>query len=238
MSGFVWLTIISPISNVSPSVVAFRTLPVPLLPANVQGETLKALDRAALDPDCCRIICAGWQGPLDAEPQIRICTTDQQEIETLTTLWERRIELVDAMWQAPPFLGYGLTWFDLGVMVRRSQILGVSVPEAIYKQGKYRHDLIIELADYLTMNGMIDQKKGRGLEYQCRRLGITVPDDYTGKDVGQLWKDGNVQGIRDHCQADLTRIRLLAERLGVISSQPIIQAPMPSWDNIPLVKDL
>ena len=75
--------------------------------AYVQGETLKALDRAALDPDCCRIICAGWQGPLDAEPQIRICTTDQQEIETLTTLWERRIELVDAMWQAPPFLGYG-----------------------------------------------------------------------------------------------------------------------------------
>lgn len=183
-----------------------------VIKAYVDGETMKALDRAGLDPDTCQIICVGFHWWNTAEPATFTVRDTDAEKSLLQIVW-------DHIRAGGSLIGYGLTWFDAGVLVRRSQILGVPVPAQFYKQGKYRHDLIIELADYLTLNGMIEQKKGRGLDYHCKRLGIAVDDPHSGADVGQLWKDGNVDAIRSHCLCDLQRIRLLAERLGVI--QPV-----------------
>ena len=108
-------------------------------------------------------------------------------------------------------LGYGLTWFDAGVLVRRSQLLSVRVPSEFYRQAKYRHDWIVDLADYQRLNGLIElsteQRKGRGLEWYCKRFGIDVEDAHDGADVAQLWKAGNLDAIKAHCAADLLRPR-------------------------------
>jgi predicted 3'-5' exonuclease similar to PolB exonuclease domain len=187
--------------------------------AYVQGETMKALDSAALDPETCRIVCVGVQANFHEQPQAALAHTEAEEFALLTSVW-------NILNRTTPMVGYGLTFFDAGVLVRRSQLLGVRVPSEFYKQGKYRHDWIVELSDYLTLNGMIEQKKGRGLDYHCTRLGITVDDPYSGKDVAQLWRDGNHEAIQDHCLADLMRIRALAERIGVIERPRAMPLPI------------
>lgn len=181
--------------------------------AYVQAETMKALDRAALDAECCQIVAFGLHAHTMPEPTVLLAADEAEEARRLEWVWQS----INA---TTPMVGYGLTWYDAGVLVRRSQILGVPVPTGFYKQGKYRHDWIVELADYLTLNGMIEQKKGRGLDYHCRRLGINVPDSHTGQDIAALWKAGDLTGIHAHCLADLGRIRLLAERLRVIEPVP------------------
>lgn len=183
--------------------------------AYVAEEGMKLLERAPLNPELCRIIAAGWQTEGDA-PCVMYVPDVDAERKLLNHIWLM-------VSKTRPMVGYGLTWFDAGVLVRRSQLLDVLVPAVMYEQGKYRHPLIVELADRLTLNGMIEQKreekKGHGLDYHCQRLGIQVEDAHTGKDVAELYAAGNVEGIKNHCLADIQRIRLLAERLRVISVQ-------------------
>ena len=177
------------------------------------------LDRAGLDGDLNQIVAFGLH-PHSTERTVLLATDTGAERNGLELVWGYALEGV-------PFVGYGLSWFDLGVLVRRSQLLGVTVPERIYEQGKYRHPAIIELADRLTLNGMIEQKAGRGLGYHCQRLGIQVEDVHSGKDIAQLWRDGDLNGIEAHCLADLDRIRQLAQRLGVIPSPPPVTPDVP-----------
>ncbi len=181
--------------------------------AYVQAETMRQMSRAALDPDCCQIVAFGFQDALMGAPRVMLAADETEEARRLESIWQ----MIN---RTTPMVGYGLTWYDAGVLVRRSQILGVKVPSEFYKQGKYRHEMIVELADFLTLNGMIEQKKGRGLDYHCRRLGISVPDSHTGSDIAELWRAGDLEGIEAHCQADMWRIRLLAERLDLVPAIP------------------
>ena len=180
--------------------------------ADIEKKKAALLAKAGLHPELCRIVCAGLTEH-DGTERILVATNKEQEAALLSCVWL-------SVNRTTPMVGYGLTWFDAGVLVRRSQLLGVKVPSEFYKQGKYRHDWIVELSDYLTLNGMIDlrpeQRKGMGLDYHCRRFGIDVEDAHSGKDVAQLWAEGNIEAIKAHCAADMSRIRQLADWLGVI----------------------
>ncbi len=191
--------------------------------AYIRDETERLITRAPLDPDLCSICVVGCQ-PWNAEGWVRKVLNPQDERDVLTRVWG----IVNA---TCPMVGYGLTWFDAGVLVRRSQFLGVRVPEGFYEQGKYRHPWITELADRVTLNGLIEQKKGRGLDYHCRRLGIEVPDDFTGADVAALWAEGAHDAVAAHCMADLTRIQRLAERLYVIPEVREIDPVLPMLES-------
>lgn len=193
--------------------IAKKTLAKSELPAKIEADIAERkaaqFAAAALDADVCQIIAVGMQTEEMPRPAAFILTTEAIESNTIEWVWQ----LVTL---SRPMVGYGLTWFDLGVLVRRSQLLNVLVPSWVYKQGKYRHDVVIELADYLTLNGMIEQKKGRTLDYHCRRFGIQVDDAVTGKDVAELWKNGDHESITKHVIGDIDRIRQVAERLGRI----------------------
>ena len=190
-----------------PPVTANRTLKDPeKIAADLAAKKAEQMDGLALDPDLCQIVVIGLDIP--TRPTPLMLTGDEAQI--LRDCWG----LMHV--QSAPIVGYGLTWFDLGVLVRRSQLLRVPVPEWAYKQGKYRHDRLIELSDYLTLNGLIDQKKGRGLEYHCRRFGIEIADTITGADVGRAWADGHQDLVIDHCRADLARVKGVAQALGLI----------------------
>lgn len=182
-------------------------------PAKVEADlaTKRAaqITMAALDPDLNQIVAFGWQTEEMTRPSATVCVSESGERVMLEMIWQ-------TVTLTRPMVGYGLTWFDAGVLVRRSQLLGVLVPSWVYRQGKYRHDAIIELADRLTLNGMIEQKKGRTLEYHCKRFGIHVDDPVTGKDIASLWEAGDLQAITSHVTGDIDRIRQLAERLCVI----------------------
>ena len=167
------------------------------------------LDAAAIDADLCQIVMVGME-LWNSGPTVLTILTDDDERKALERVWQ-------TLSATCPMLGYGVSFYDAGVLVRRSQLLGVRVPEKFYHFGKYHHDWIVDLADRFTLNGRIEQKKGRGLDYHCQRLGIEVEDSVSGADVAGLWATNEVELIRKHCLADLMRIRLLAERLGVIA---------------------
>ena len=181
--------------------------------ADIEKKKAAFIDRGGLDPDFCQIVCAGIREH-DGTEHILVATNPAQEAAILERVWR-------SVNRTCPMLGFGLVWFDAGVLVRRSQLLGVKVPSDIYRQAKYRHDMIVDLSDYLTVNGLIDfkpeQRKGRGLDFYCKRFGIEVEDAHDGADVAALWKAGNIEAIKAHCAADILRIRLLAEDLGVIA---------------------
>lgn len=187
--------------------------------ADIERKRTAMIDRGGLDPDLCRIVCAGIREHDGAE-HIMLASTDDGERAILERIW-RSIN------RTTPMLGYGLTWFDAGVIVRRSQLLGVKVPLDFYRQAKYRHDMIVDLSDYLTVNGLIDfrpeQRKGRGLDFYCRRFGIEVADDHDGSDVAELWREGNIAAIKAHCAADIERIARLAEHLDVIETPDLFR---------------
>ncbi len=191
--------------------------------ADIEKKTAAFIERGGLDPDFCQIVCAGIREH-DGTEIILTATTPVEEARILNHVWR-------SVNRTCPMLGYGLTWFDFGVLVRRSQLLSVTVPADVYQQAKYRHDLIVDLSDYLTVNGLIDfrpeQRKGRGLDFYCRRFGIEVKDDHDGADIAALWKAGNMDAIAAHCAADLLRIRLLAEDLGVIGPSPVATLVQP-----------
>ena len=202
-----------------PSVEADARLTDPVkIAADLAKKQTALLERAPLDADLNKIIAFGWRSSR-GQDCVLATPTETAEKDCLELVWQYVAEGI-------PLVGYGLSWFDAGVLVRRSQLLGVDVPERFYEQGKYRHPLIIELADRLTLNGMIEQKKGRGLEYHCQRFGITVEDAHTGKDIAELWRMRDMGGILAHCGADLQRIRLLAQRLGVIPGEPVETPPL------------
>jgi hypothetical protein len=176
--------------------------------ADIEARKMAAVEQASLDADLCRIVVVGCQ-PWNTEGWVAKALDVHDEKNLLLRVW-------DTINATTPMVGYGLSWFDAGVFVRRSQLLNVRVPEGFYRQTKYRHEWIVELADRVTLNGMIDQKKGRGLDYHCRRFGIEVADEWTGKDVAALWAEGAHDAVVAHCMADLLRIQRLAERLFVI----------------------
>ena len=178
----------------------------------IQDATAKAISRCALDPDLCRIVCLGWQYDGGAEV-LMVAKTEADEKEALDTFWDR-LRSTDII------IGFNVLGFDLPVLIRRSQYLGIDTPAVNVDRYRTPH---IDLMERLSFNGKL---KYRGLDFYCRRFGIHVDDPSTGKDIDAMVKAGDWSGVAQHCHADITKTRLLAERLGVIepwSQQPELE---------------
>jgi hypothetical protein len=203
-------------ADIAKKTAARAELPA-LIAADMEQRRAELLEWAAIDADLCQIVAMGYQ--TDDGPACCSYIPDvAAERMALNLIWS----LIST---TRPLVGYGLTWMDAGVLVRRSQLLDVIVPAFMYEQGKFRHPQMIELADRVTLNGMIEQRKGRGLDYHCRRLGLQIEDAYTGKDIAALYAAGNVEAIKSHCLSDIRRLRFLAERLRVIPPAPQFVLP-------------
>jgi 3'-5' exonuclease len=167
----------------------------------------KAIDRCALDVDLCRVVAIGICAEGDTHATVTTMSDDAVEREALELVWTAASH-VDRL------IGFNLLAFDLPVLIRRSQYLGVTVPATVINLDKYRTPHV-DLMERLSFNGKI---KARSLDFYCRRFGIDVADASTGKDVDALVKAGDWAGVANHCRADVEKTRLLAERIGVISA--------------------
>ena len=54
------------------------------------------------------------------------------------------------------------------------------------------------------------------LSWYCKRIGIDVADEMTGKDAAAAATEGNWEAVRTHLFADLEKTVALARWLGVI----------------------
>jgi predicted PolB exonuclease-like 3'-5' exonuclease len=167
-----------------------------------------AVSRCALDPDLCRIVSVGWMDTfagLGSDINVFSCH-DDAERSVLQEFW-RRVRTVQVV-------GYNCIGFDLPVMLRRSMYLGVKPSLGPSDLNKYRMGKVLDLMQLLSFSGAL---KYRSLDFYCTRLGLDVPDEHSGKDIGALYAAGDWEAIEAHCRADVLKTALLADCMGVFS---------------------
>ena len=169
--------------------------------ADIAEKTASQLERAALDPDLCRIVAASWE--CDGQAESAVCEDIPQERVLLERFWRQS--------QGATLVGFNCLSFDLPVLLRRSLYLGVRAP--FLSLNKYRPGTIVDLMQVLAYQGTLTY---RSLGFYCRRFGITVPDAVTGAEISALVAAGEWQQVHDHVRADVAKTTELARCVGVL----------------------
>ena len=170
------------------------------------------LDKAALDPDLCRIVALGVWAEND-QPCVRIAQGESAEKLLLLTFWR--------VLGAAHFIGKNCLAFDLPVLLRRSLYLGVEAPAI--QLDRFKHPQVTDLQAILSMN---NPAWWHTLNFNCRRLGLDVPEDATtGADIPALVAGGEWDAVRAHCLADVIRTGKLAARLGLFKTEALAGDP-------------
>jgi hypothetical protein len=182
--------------------------------ASIKERTEKLIEKCALDPDLCRIVALGC-GDADGPDTVLICRDEETEAAALAAFWKRVIASDHFVRTLVSFNGFG---YDLPVLVRRSQYLGVAHP--VLNLDRYRSPHI-DLMQRLTFNGAI---KAHSLRFYSSRFGMPVMDDHDGSQIAQLVKDGNWKAVEEHCLADLARTRFVAQKLRLVNVPSTVAA--------------
>lgn len=176
--------------------------------AFIEQANREALNKAGLDIDLARIVALGFMGGSGIEPIVNLSRDEQDERDILTEFWSL---VAPKAAPRPTLIGFNCIGYDLPLLLRRSLYLGVTAPRL--QMGKYRHDGIEDVMLSLSFDGAM---KYRGLAFFCKRFGIDVPDETTGKDIAALVAAADWQGVTGHCRADVLRTALLARRVGLL----------------------
>lgn len=170
----------------------------------IAEKTAEQVGKCALDPDLCRVVAIGWTPP--TEPWVDLATDEDDERRLISSFWA-----VYGNHYPCTLIGFNSLGFDLPVLLRRSQYLGVPYPTINLDRYRTPH---MDLMQKLSFNGAI---RAHSLSFYCKRFGIEVPDETSGKDIAALVQAGNWEGVRRHCAADVAKTAVLAERLGILS---------------------
>lgn len=174
----------------------------------IKEATAKAVDRCALDPDLARIVALGC-GDVEGNDAVMLCKDEAQEAAALRAFWGRVVNVAGAVRTLVSFNGFG---YDLPLLMRRSQYLGVEYP--VLNIDRYRSPHI-DLMQRLTFNGAI---KPHRLSFYASRFGYASADMTTGADIAALVKAGNWEAVEAHNLSDLAITRFLAQKLRLIPS--------------------
>ncbi len=169
--------------------------------ADMREKTAALLDRAALDPDLCRIVAAGWD--CDGTAESAVCADAAQERLLLERFWKQS--------QGATLVGFNCLSFDLPVLLRRSLYLGLQAPH--FSLNKYRSGNIVDLMQVLAYQGTLTY---RSLGFYCKRFEIRVPDEVTGTEIAALVEAGEWTKVHDHVRTDVAKTAELARRVGVL----------------------
>lgn len=180
--------------------------------AYIKEATAKAIERCGLDPDLCRCVAIG-HGPSDGPDHVIICRDEETEAASLDALARQITNAAGVTRTLVSFNGFG---YDLPVLMRRAQYLGVNFP--LLNLDRYRSPHI-DLMQRLTFNGAI---KAHTLKFYASRFGMPVEDNVDGSQIAALVKAGDWAGVESHCRSDLAITRFLAQKLRLIpSSEPV-----------------
>lgn len=169
--------------------------------AYIAEKNAENLERCGLDVDLCRVVAIGYQSEVTDEPDAWLCATEGDEREVLTRFWHAAADRM--------LVGFNCLAFDLPVLLRRSQYLGIDAPRM--QIDKYKHPQITDLQMVLSFNGAI---KMRGLAFYAKRFGIPCTDTLTGADIAQAVTEGRWDAIQTHVTADVSKTAALAAKLG------------------------
>lgn len=175
--------------------------------AYVREKQAEQLERAALDVDLCQVvsIAVGYDIAPHRDDILVALQRDAGEAAMLQWFW-------DKVGDGAHLVGFNVIAFDLPVLVRRSQYLGVRVPDLVLDT--YRHPRVTDLAQVLSYNGRLRLRK---LSFYAKRFGLpATADPITGADIGAAFARGDWQAIITHVVSDVQTTAYLAQRLGVL----------------------
>jgi len=179
----------------------------------IAEQTARAVDRCGLDPDLCRIVALGY-GAADGGDGVAICKTEEAEAAALKAFWNI-VTIPSGVRTLVSFHGFG---YDLPVLMRRSQYLGVEHPVLSLDRYRSTH---IDLMQRLTWNGAI---KAHKLSFYASRFGWPVVDTVDGSQIGALVKAGDWAAVESHCRNDLAQTRFIAQKLKLIPAARTVAA--------------
>jgi predicted PolB exonuclease-like 3'-5' exonuclease len=174
--------------------------------AYVEDGTKRAIERAALDVDLARVVAIGYQSSEMIAPIVRLAANDDQERAAIAGFWS------EIKFTEMPLVGFCIRTYDLPLLIRRSQLLGVPYPQI--SLDRYRSTDIVDLYDRLTFNGTIDGKK---LTTYCRRFGVEVADEVTGAEIGALVANEDWPLVTLHVDADVKRVVALGRAIRALA---------------------
>ena len=71
---------------------------------------------------------------------------------------------------------------------------------------------------------MLFRSPYRALNWYVKRFKLDAPTDPTsGADIGALVANGDWEAVNQHCYSDILKTYKLAERLGYLQRQPVLQ---------------
>lgn len=164
----------------------------------------KAL-RMALNPNFADLVALGFAED-DQPPVVWECREDVNRRWALVQFWD--------LWcKHATRCGFNSLHYDIPVLIRQSQLLGVPFPQDI-SVNRYRADSL-DLMNVLTFQGEID---ALSLVNYCTLFGREeTAEDGTGSEVAQWVAAGQWHKVVSHCTEDVERTRWLARRLGLVS---------------------
>lgn len=164
------------------------------------------VNKAALDPDLCRIAYLGVWWPQFNHPMLVPCANEHEEREALEQWW-------DGYGEGEMVCGFNVRPFDLSIIYRRSLYLGVRTKHI--DRDRYRATCVIDLFELLN-EGRKDRM--RSLAWYLKRFGLDtgLHDDIDGAQVPALVALNTPEAwekVRLHLLCDLVGTRLLARRV-------------------------
>jgi DNA polymerase III epsilon subunit-like protein len=168
--------------------------------AAYQSEKLaERIATAGLEADLCEIVAIGMHTPDLTSAMTR---REWSEAGLIQALWigigNRRI------------IGFNSLNFDLPVLIRRSQLLGIRCPNVNLDRYRTPH---VDLLEQLTFHGRLTM---RSLRFYLRRFGIPHDDPVQGSDIAALVAQNCWDVIAEHVKADVLGTAQLAHRLGYL----------------------
>lgn len=174
----------------------------------------KALDKAALDPDLCRITGIGLMhcGVTVSGPDVSLCRDEDEEREALTRVTQL---LAKVAVHYAPLVGYNALRFDWPVLQRRAWYLGVPL---ILDVDRYRTPHV-DLSERLTQHGMLQSKS---LGFYAKRLQWTdLQKPLSGAEEARVHETGQWDELRASLVHDVTATFRLAQWLGIVERDAV-----------------
>lgn len=179
----------------------------------IEEAAVKERDKAALDPDLCRIVALAFQVEGETEVKGGVAKDEAEETRLLTRFWDvvRKTNGIGGV----SLCGFNIAGFDVPVLARRSLYLKVAGVKFRFGRYAYQRPQIIDLMDPLTMDRH-EAFKMRSKDWWVKRMGLAgAQDDNTGKNVPTLVALGLWDEILHHCKADVVKEVQMAQWLGI-----------------------
>jgi predicted PolB exonuclease-like 3'-5' exonuclease len=179
--------------------------------ADLTKKRAAQLDRCGLDWNVGRVVAMAWAR--DDEPiQVRTCEDSHAEMGALAEFWQASRNSV--------LVGFNVRTFDVPFCLQRSRYLNVPAPKL--NLARYRRDPICDLREELTFDDIRYGERmpmSTSLKAFARRFGFGVTDAIAGSEIAELVEAGQWDAIAAHVQSDVELTRLLAQRIGIGSSE-------------------